>query len=33
LRGWREVKVTQRRTKLDGAHFVRELVDEHYPDA
>jgi hypothetical protein len=33
LRGWRQVKVTERRTKLDWAHFVRELVDEHYPDA
>jgi transposase len=33
LRGWREIKVTERRTKLDWAHFVRELVDEHYPDA
>ena len=33
LRGWREIKVTQRRTKLDWALFVRELVDAHYPDA
>ena len=33
LRGWREVKVTERRTKVDWAHFVRELVDEHYPEA
>ena len=33
LRGWREIKVTQRRTKLDWALFVRELVDVHYPDA
>ena len=33
LRGWRAIKVTQRRTKLDWAHFVRELVDEHYPQA
>ena len=32
LRGWRETKVTQRRTKQDWAHFVRELVDVHYPD-
>jgi len=29
----REVKVTERRTKVDGARSVRELVDEHYPDA
>jgi len=33
LRGWREVKVTQRRTKLDWAHFVQQLIDVHYPDA
>ncbi len=33
LRGWREIKVTARRTKLDWAHFVRELVDGHYPHA
>jgi len=33
LRGWREVKVTQRRTKLDWAHFVQQLVDVDYPDA
>ena len=33
LRGWREIKVTQRRTKQDWAHFVRELVNVHYPDA
>jgi len=32
LRGWRETKVTERRTKQDWAHFVRELVDVHYPD-
>ena len=33
LRGWRELKVTQRRTKLDWAEFVRELVEVHYPEA
>ena len=33
LRGWREIKVTLRRTKQDWAHFVQELVDVHYPDA
>lgn len=32
LRGWRETKVTERRTKQDWAHFVQELVDVHYPD-
>jgi len=33
LRGWREIKVTERRTKQDWAHFVQELVDVHYPGA
>ena len=33
LRGWRHLKVTARRTKIDWAHFVRELTDVHYPDA
>ena len=33
LRGWREIKVTERRTKVDWAQFVRELVDVHYPQA
>ena len=29
----REVRVTERRTKVDWARSVRELVDAHYPDA
>jgi len=33
LRGWRHVKVTERRTKIDFAYVVRELVDVHYPEA
>jgi hypothetical protein len=33
LRGWREIKVTARRTNIDWAEFVRELVDVHYPQA
>ena len=33
LAGKRRVKVTERRTKKDWAHFVRELVDETYGDA
>ena len=33
LRGWRQVRVSDRRTRLDFAHCVRELVDVHYPDA
>ena len=33
LVGKRHVKVTQRRTKIDWAYFVREMVDQIYPDA
>ena len=33
MRGWRHIKVTERRTKIDWAHFIRELVDVHYPQA
>jgi hypothetical protein len=33
LRGWRQVRVSDRRTRLDWAHCVQELVDVHYPDA
>jgi transposase len=33
LRGWRKVNVTMRRTKVDFAMQVKELVDVHYPDA
>ena len=33
LRGWRRVDVTTRRTKLDFARQMKELVDIHYPDA
>lgn len=33
LRGWRHVDVTDRRTKHDFAHQMRELVDRHFPDA
>jgi hypothetical protein len=32
-RGWRHVSVTDRRTKRDFAHEMRQLVDVHYPDA
>lgn len=31
--GWREVKVTERRTAIDFAHAVRDLVDIHFPEA
>ncbi len=33
LRGWRHVKVTERRTKVDWAHCMKQLVDEFYPSA
>jgi len=33
LAGWRHVEVTERRTKIDWALCVRELVDVHYPEA
>jgi len=32
-RSWREVKVTERRTALDFAECMRDLVDIHYPGA
>ncbi len=33
LAGRRQVKVTDRRTSRDWAELIRELVDEHYPQA
>ncbi len=33
LRGWRHVRVTERRTKRDWALAIQELVDVHYPEA
>lgn len=33
VQGWREVAVTERRTKVDWAHFMRDLVDVHFPEA
>jgi len=33
LAGWREVKVTERRTKHDFAYILRDLVDVHFPHA
>ncbi len=32
LEGWRHVKVTDRRTKVDWAVAMRELVDVHFPN-
>ena len=33
LRGWRHVRVTERRTKHDWAHAIQDLLDVHYPKA
>ena len=33
LRGWRHVTVGAKRTRLEFAQCVKELVDVHYPDA
>ena len=33
LRGWRHLTVSSRRTKVDWAHVVRDLLDVHYPHA
>jgi DDE superfamily endonuclease len=33
LAGWREVQITERRTRIDGAIARRELSDRHYPAA
>ena len=33
LTGWREVSVTERRTRIDWAIAMRELSDQHYPTA
>ena len=33
LEAWRHVKVTDRRTKLDWAHCIKDLVDIHFPAA
>jgi hypothetical protein len=33
LAGWRHVKVTAQRTKMDFAHCMKDLVDVHCPDA
>lgn len=32
LDGWRQVKVTDRHTKVDWAELIKDLVEEHYPD-
>jgi hypothetical protein len=33
LRGWRTVRVTERRTKVDWAHALRDFLNEFYAEA
>lgn len=33
LRGWRQVRLSDRRTRIDFARCVKELADIHYPQA
>lgn len=33
LRGWRQVRVTERRTKVDWADALRDFLNEHYREA
>jgi len=33
LQGWREVRVSEQRTRIDWAYCVRDLVDVHFPEA
>ncbi len=33
LQGWRQVRLSTQRTRIDWAHCVKELVDVHYPTA
>jgi DDE superfamily endonuclease len=33
LRGWRDVMVSARRTRIDWAHCIKDLIDVHYPSA
>ena len=33
LAGWRRVEVTERRTQIDWAHQIKQLVDEDFPEA
>lgn len=33
LSGWRDVTVTERRTKQDWAQYMKALVDVHFPEA
>jgi DDE superfamily endonuclease len=33
LRGWRTVRISAQRTRIDWAQCIKELVDVHYPEA
>jgi hypothetical protein len=33
LRGWRQVTVSTRRTRIDWAHCIKDLAGVCYPDA
>ena len=33
LRGWRQVRLSAQRTRIDWAHCIKDLVDVHYPGA
>ena len=33
IQGWRHIEVTKRRTAVDYAHLLKDLVDVYYPDA
>ena len=33
LEGWRHIKVTARRTAIDYAHALKDLADQHFPEA
>ena len=33
LGGRRQVKITERRTRIDWAHFIKEMLDDRYPEA
>jgi hypothetical protein len=33
LAGWRTVMIRERRTKVDWAYCMRQLLEEHYPEA
>ena len=33
LGGKRQVKITERRTRIDWAQFIKEMLEDRYPDA